>query len=126
LRAAGANVRWYSSDVDVAEEVLSAFPPPGWLELSFADPLRGRLIDVAAVVSAAGGSIDAAVVAQARADDVPVHVVGRPDISTFQLTAPVTAPAARRAAWAIGPIGACWKAAQSKARHAGAANGATP
>lgn len=122
LRSAGANVRWYASDVDVAEEVLLAFPPPGWLELSFADPLGGRLIDVAAVVSAAGKAIDEAVAAQARAADVPVHVVGRPDISTFQLTAPVTASPARRAAWITGPIGGCWKAAQSQARRAAVAD----
>src|SRR5207248_4126636 len=40
LRAAGANVRWYSSSADVAEEVLLASPPSGQLELSFADPLQ--------------------------------------------------------------------------------------
>src|SRR5260221_304226 len=39
LRAAGAHVRWFSRDADVAEEML---PPSaqGRLEISFGDPLK--------------------------------------------------------------------------------------
>ena len=77
LRAAGANVRWYSTDVDVAEEVFLAYPPPGWLELTFADPLSGNLAQFAAVISAAGAPVDDAVAAQARASGVPIQVVER-------------------------------------------------
>lgn len=113
LRAAGANVRWYSSEVDVAEEVLLASPPPGWLELSFADPLNAGFGDVVAVVSADDGTLDDAVAARARAraGNVPVHVVDRPDISTVQMFTPT----GRRPAWITGPIGTCWKASRSKA-----------
>ena len=116
LRAAGANVRWYSSEVDVAEEVLLASPPPGWLELSFAG-----FGDVVAVVSADDGPLDDAVAARARAGNVPVHVVDRPDISTLQ----AFTPSGRRPAWITGPIGACWKAARSKTGRGGE-TGAVP
>lgn len=111
LRAAGASVRWYSSDVDVAEEVLLACPPPGWLELSFADPLNAGFGDVVAVVSADDGPLDDAVAARARGGNVLVHVVDRPDISTLQ----IFTPSGRRPAWVTGPIGACWKASRAKA-----------
>src|SRR5258707_19518 len=53
LRAAGAHVRWFSRDADVAEEML---PPSaqGRLEISFGDPLKVDLSNALAVVSAAG------------------------------------------------------------------------
>jgi uroporphyrin-III C-methyltransferase/precorrin-2 dehydrogenase/sirohydrochlorin ferrochelatase len=105
LRTTGANVRWYSSDVDVAEEVLLASPPPGWPELSFADPLSGPFGDVVAIVSADDGPLDDAVAARARARNVPVHVIDRPEISTIQLFT----PAKRPSPWTIGPIGRDWK-----------------
>ena len=89
LRAAGANVRWYSSSADVAEEVLLASPPSGRLELSFADPLQADFSEFIAVVSAAGGALDEGVAARARARNVPVNVVDRPDLSTFVVPAVV-------------------------------------
>src|ERR1700704_4129637 len=89
LRAAGANVRWYSSSADVAEEVLLASPPSGRLELSFADPLQADFSQFIAVVSAAGGALDEGVAARARARNVPVNVVDRPDLSTFVVPAVV-------------------------------------
>ena len=67
LRAAGANVRWYSASADVAEEVLLASNPSGRLELSFADPLQADFSDFVAVVSAAGGALDEGVATRARA-----------------------------------------------------------
>ncbi len=105
LRAAGANVRWYSSDVDVAEEVLLVSPPPGFLELSFADPLNGSFGDVVAIVSADDGPLDDAVAARARVRNIPVHVIDRPEISTVQLFT----PAKRPTPWTVGPIGRDWK-----------------
>lgn len=113
LRSAGANVRWYSSDIDVAEEALFASPPPGWLELSFADPLRGQFADVAAVVCADDGPLDDAVAARARAARIPVHVIDRPEISTVELFTPT----GRTTPWATGPIGRCWKASRSTMRR---------
>src|SRR5262249_5119376 len=83
LRAAGADVRWYSGSVDVAEEVLLATAPAGRLELSFADPLQADFSEFAAVVAAAGGALDEGIAARARAGNVPVNVVDRPDLSTF-------------------------------------------
>ncbi len=109
LRAAGANVRWYSHDIDVAEEVLFAARPPGRLELSFANPLSGSFGDVVAIVSADDGPLDDAVAARARARKIPVHVIDRPDISTVQLFT----PAKRRTPWTIGPIGTCWKTSRN-------------
>jgi uroporphyrin-III C-methyltransferase/precorrin-2 dehydrogenase/sirohydrochlorin ferrochelatase len=89
LRAAGANVRWYSSSADVAEEVLLASPPSGRIELSFADPLQADFSEFIAVVSAAGGALDEGVAARARVRNVPVNVVDRPDLSTFVVPAVV-------------------------------------
>src|SRR5262245_26188808 len=89
LRAAGADVRWYSSSADVAEEVLIASPPSGRLELSFADPLQADFSEFVAVVSATGVTLDEGVAALARARNVPVNVVDRPDRSTFVFPAVV-------------------------------------
>jgi uroporphyrin-III C-methyltransferase / precorrin-2 dehydrogenase / sirohydrochlorin ferrochelatase len=89
LRAAGANVRWYSLSADVAEEVLLASPPSGRIELSFADPLQADFSEFVAVVSAAGGALDEGVAARARARNVPVNVVDCPDLSTFVFPAVV-------------------------------------
>jgi hypothetical protein len=125
LRAAGANVRWYSTEVDVAEEVFLAYPPPGWLELTFADPLAGDLVRFAGIVSAAGAPLDDAVSARARASGVPVQVIARPDLSSARiLNAEVSAPVDRPASWITGRIGACWKSSRARARDRDAKNGA--
>jgi uroporphyrin-III C-methyltransferase / precorrin-2 dehydrogenase / sirohydrochlorin ferrochelatase len=83
LRAAGADVRWYSDDVDVAEELLLASRPPGRLELSLADPLQASFREFRLVVAASGTALDDAVAALARAGNVPVNVVDRPELSSF-------------------------------------------
>jgi uroporphyrin-III C-methyltransferase/precorrin-2 dehydrogenase/sirohydrochlorin ferrochelatase len=82
LRAAGAHVRWFSRDADVAEEFLT-LPGRGRLELSVGDPLRADWRDVAAVVSAAGDPIDSQIAQRARRGRIPVNVVDRPELSTF-------------------------------------------
>ena len=83
LRSAGADVRWYSGDLDVAEDVVLASASAGRLELSFADPLEADFSEFAAIVVAAGGDLAERVAARARAANVAVNVVDRPDLSTF-------------------------------------------
>jgi uroporphyrin-III C-methyltransferase/precorrin-2 dehydrogenase/sirohydrochlorin ferrochelatase len=82
LRAAGAHVRWFSREVDIAEEMLT-LPGPGRLEISFGDPLKADLSDAVAVVSATGDVLDAQIAARARRHRIPVNVVDRPELSTF-------------------------------------------
>src|SRR5262249_675463 len=81
LRAAGAHVRWFSRDADVAEEMLP-LPGPGRLEISFGDPLKADWSDAVAVVSAAGDALDAQIAVRARRHRIPVNVVDRPELST--------------------------------------------
>jgi uroporphyrin-III C-methyltransferase / precorrin-2 dehydrogenase / sirohydrochlorin ferrochelatase len=83
LRAAGADVRWYSDDVDVAEEMLLASAPPGRVELALTDPLQANFREYRMVVAATGTSRDDEVAALARAANVPVNVVDRPELSSF-------------------------------------------
>jgi uroporphyrin-III C-methyltransferase/precorrin-2 dehydrogenase/sirohydrochlorin ferrochelatase len=83
LRSAGANVRWFSQSADVAEEVVAASQYSGQIALTVGLPDACDLAGVAAVVCAAGGDIDPAVAALARAQNIPVNVVDRPDLSTF-------------------------------------------
>jgi uroporphyrin-III C-methyltransferase/precorrin-2 dehydrogenase/sirohydrochlorin ferrochelatase len=77
LRAAGAHVRWFSCNVDVAEE-LATSPGQGQLEISFGDPLKADLSDVVAIVSAAGELLDRQIAARARRQRIPVNVVDCP------------------------------------------------
>jgi uroporphyrin-III C-methyltransferase/precorrin-2 dehydrogenase/sirohydrochlorin ferrochelatase len=81
LRAAGAHVRWFPRNADVAEEVLTQ--DGGRLEISLGDPLSADLSDAAAIVSAAGPAVDAQVAERARRQRLPVNVVDRPELSTF-------------------------------------------
>lgn len=82
LRSAGARVRWYSKDVGVAEEILTA-ALSGPLEICFADPRQADFADCVAVVSAAGDALDDDIAVLARSRHVPVNVVDRPELSTF-------------------------------------------
>ncbi len=82
LRAAGAHVRWFSCDADVAEEVLT-LPGEGRLEISVGDPLEADLSDVVAIVSAAGPALDTQIAERARRQRLPVNIVDRPELSTF-------------------------------------------
>lgn len=86
LRAAGVSVRWFCGNLDVAEEALLASAPPGSLELVFADPREAKLgRDVAAVVSAAGSPLDDTIAACAHDNAIAISVIGRPDLSTFEI-----------------------------------------
>ena len=83
LRSAGANVRWYTDDVDVAEDLLLASAPPGGLELSLSDPLQADYSEFIAVVAASQTALDQRIADRARAGNVPIDVIDRGDSSTF-------------------------------------------
>jgi uroporphyrin-III C-methyltransferase/precorrin-2 dehydrogenase/sirohydrochlorin ferrochelatase len=83
LRAAGANVRWFSPDVDVAEDVLLASHYAGRIGIAIGEPSENDLAGAIAVVSAAGSDLDETVASRARSLNIPVNVVDRPDLSTF-------------------------------------------
>jgi uroporphyrin-III C-methyltransferase / precorrin-2 dehydrogenase / sirohydrochlorin ferrochelatase len=83
LQSAGAKVRRFSNNADVAEEALLANARSQQLEISFADPLQVDLSAFIAVVAAAGGSQDEEISARARAVNVPINVVDRPELSSF-------------------------------------------
>ena len=82
LRAAGAHVRWFSRDPDVAEEILT-LEGGGRLEISLADPMTADWSDVVAVVAAADKDIDSKIAERARRHRIFVNVVDRPELSTF-------------------------------------------
>lgn len=91
LRAAGARIRWYTGATVAAAETAA----DDWIALAAADggttsvaivahdPMQLDFSDCIAVVSAAGKPYDEAVAARARAANIPVNVVDRPDLSTF-------------------------------------------
>jgi hypothetical protein len=84
LVEAGARVRWFAQDTDVAEEIwLSGWP--GRVAIAFREPRASDIEDAAAVIVAVGEPIAGRVTAEARALHRPVAVLGRPDLSTFDL-----------------------------------------
>ena len=83
LRSAGASVRWYVGEVDIAEEVLSVSAPPGHVEIALGDPLAADFSEFVAVVAATGSALDAELAARARAAGTQVNVVDRPELSNF-------------------------------------------
>jgi uroporphyrin-III C-methyltransferase/precorrin-2 dehydrogenase/sirohydrochlorin ferrochelatase len=78
LRAARARVRWHVDDPAAVErahaddqvEVRALHPDPD-------------LAGATAVIAASGGDADVRIAARARALNIPVNVVDRPDLSTF-------------------------------------------
>ena len=87
LRSAGASVRWYVGEVDIAEEVLSVSAPPGHVEIALGDPRAADFSEFVAVVAATGSALDAELVARARATGTLVNVVDRPELSNFIMPA---------------------------------------
>jgi uroporphyrin-III C-methyltransferase/precorrin-2 dehydrogenase/sirohydrochlorin ferrochelatase len=83
LRAAQANVRWYTGGADVAEEIVQMTHGAGRLEVCVQDPLTADLSGVLAVVSAIGSPLDRQVAARALAAGIPVNVLDRPELSSF-------------------------------------------
>ncbi|MBI4274259.1 MAG: uroporphyrinogen-III C-methyltransferase [Rhizobiales bacterium] len=86
LRAAGADVRWFSQDADIAGhagDIMLAKNYAGRIDVTIKEPLETDLAGALAVVSAAGKELDERVAARARSLNIPVNVVDRPDLSTF-------------------------------------------
>ncbi len=87
LRSAGASVRWFPRDVDVAETLRSVSPPPGRLEVSLSDPLQANFSEFVAVMVVTGSALDEQIAERARAANKLVNVVDRPDLSNFIMPA---------------------------------------
>jgi uroporphyrin-III C-methyltransferase/precorrin-2 dehydrogenase/sirohydrochlorin ferrochelatase len=87
LSSAGARIRWFSDDVDVATELLLANVPPGRVEIDLADPLKADYSEFAVVVVAYGDGRDDVLAQRLRAAKVLVNVVDRPELSSFILPA---------------------------------------
>jgi len=84
LVGAGARVHWVVQDLDLAEEIgLSSRPDR--IMIALREPCPADIEKAAAVIVAAGEPVASRVAAQARALDRPVAVLGRPDLSTFDL-----------------------------------------
>jgi hypothetical protein len=86
LVGAGARVRWFSPDFDVAEEVWLA-GQPNRIELAFREPRALDFEEAAAAIAVIGEPLARRVSEQARAAGCPVSVIGRPDLSTLDLDA---------------------------------------
>ncbi|HEY1544998.1 MAG TPA: NAD(P)-dependent oxidoreductase [Xanthobacteraceae bacterium] len=84
LVGAGARVHWFAQDADVAEEIWQSGRPDR-IAIALREPQASDIADAAAVIIAAGEPVANRVAAQARALDRPVVVLGRPDLSTFDL-----------------------------------------
>ena len=82
----GARVKWFSQELDVAEEVWLS-DRPGRIELTFRAPLALDFEEAAAVIATIGEPLAHRVSEQARAAGCPVSVIGRPDLSTLDLDA---------------------------------------
>jgi siroheme synthase (precorrin-2 oxidase/ferrochelatase) len=83
---AGAQVRWFSQNVDIAEDIwLSS--QPSRVKLAFREPRAADFEEAAAVIATIGEPLAHRLSEQARAAGCPVSVVGRPDLSTLDLDA---------------------------------------
>jgi hypothetical protein len=80
----GAHVRWFAQDADVAEEIWLGGHPDR-IAIALREPHASDIEHAAAVIVAVGDPLAGRVAAQARALNRPVAVLGRPDLSTFDL-----------------------------------------
>jgi len=83
LRAAGAQVRWFSTSDSDDERLPLATHYAGDIRVALGEPGDSDIETALAVVSAAGNEIDTRIAARARRLNVPVNVVDQLDLSTF-------------------------------------------
>ena len=83
LRAAGANVRWFTQAHDAGNELIHARHYAGTIEVVAGEPSENDLAAALAIVSSAGKEVDERVASLAREQNIPVNIVDRPDLSTF-------------------------------------------
>ena len=86
LRAAGANVRWFSQSADAGGELIHARHYAGTIEILAGEPVEKDLAGAFAIVSSAGKDIDERVARHAHTLNIPVNIVDRPDLSTLHLS----------------------------------------
>jgi uroporphyrin-III C-methyltransferase/precorrin-2 dehydrogenase/sirohydrochlorin ferrochelatase len=83
LRAAGAQVRWFSAGADAEAHESHGNHYAGRIDRRTGEPGDADIASALAVVSAAGPGVDDRIAARARTLGVPVNVVDRLDLSTF-------------------------------------------
>ncbi|HKY87303.1 MAG TPA: siroheme synthase CysG [Pseudorhodoplanes sp.] len=83
LRAAGANVRWFANGSEAGGDLVHARHYAGQIDVVAGEPGENDLAGALAIVSSAGKELDERVASSARAHNIPVNIVDRPDLSTF-------------------------------------------
>src|SRR5581483_1859443 len=81
LRASGTHIRWFRLGDNVYENTASNKDER--IEIVFGEPREDDLHGALAVVASAGRDADERIATRARAMNVPVNIVDRPDLSTF-------------------------------------------
>jgi uroporphyrin-III C-methyltransferase/precorrin-2 dehydrogenase/sirohydrochlorin ferrochelatase len=81
VRAAGARVRWYAAPSDVHGDAACT--------VTVRPPQASDLEGAAVAIAAAGDPLDRQISAWARARQIPVNVIDRPELSTFIMPAVV-------------------------------------
>jgi uroporphyrin-III C-methyltransferase/precorrin-2 dehydrogenase/sirohydrochlorin ferrochelatase len=78
LKSGGARIRWHVLSLEVIDEADAQD-----VDVRIGLPADEDFLGVVALVASAGKEIDEQLAARARAMNVPVNVVDRPDLSTF-------------------------------------------
>jgi uroporphyrin-III C-methyltransferase/precorrin-2 dehydrogenase/sirohydrochlorin ferrochelatase len=83
LRAAGANVRWFSDSDQAGNDIVHARHYAGQIEIVKREPQAADIAGALAIVSSGGKEIDERIARLAGELNIPVNIVDRPDLSTF-------------------------------------------
>lgn len=83
LRAAGADVVWFTNSLELADSIAHADCYAGHISVKLGEPDDADFAHALALVCACGRGRDDRLAARARAFNLPLNVVDRPDLSTF-------------------------------------------